>query len=114
MPSFDAALVAARVLERLPPPRVLRMLRQRAGLSLAVVAAEVRIDKSSIARYEVGRRRPRGETLGRYVATLARLAMEAGDLALARRIAEVAVGGPWSPEASAILDRIIAAQEEGR
>lgn len=50
-----------------------RAIRERAGLSLAELAAEIGVDRSTLWRWETRRRRPRGEAALRYLALLEEL-----------------------------------------
>ena len=75
-------MVTSNVFEKLrrkrdfPPPAVRRDLRERAGLTQEDVAGEIRVDRASVARYELGAREPRGETLRRYARLLDKLTLE--------------------------------------
>lgn len=61
----------AQELEQLPPPAECRAVRELAIVPQEVVAGAVGVTRSSIALYEAGLRRPRGEHLQRYLAALA-------------------------------------------
>lgn len=50
-----------------------RAIREAAGLSLAEVAADVRVDRSTIHRWESGSRKPTGSAAGRYLSLLEEL-----------------------------------------
>jgi transcriptional regulator with XRE-family HTH domain len=51
-----------------------RLLRRRAGLTQAELAAAVRVTRPTLSRWESGIRKPRGSALARYQAALERLA----------------------------------------
>jgi transcriptional regulator with XRE-family HTH domain len=61
---------------QLPPPRVLKLIRQTAGVSQARVAKELGVGRVSVARYELGLRKPRGALLERYLGLLESLQAE--------------------------------------
>ncbi len=73
---IDEILERARG-QRIPTPEVCRALRRRAGLTQTDLAEVLGIDRASVARYELGTRRPRGETAAAYRQLLDRLAREA-------------------------------------
>jgi len=60
----------------LPAPRVLKLIRQAAGVSQARVARELGVGRVSVARYELGQRKPRGDLLARYLVLLEELQAE--------------------------------------
>jgi transcriptional regulator with XRE-family HTH domain len=70
---LEDALDAARARKQLPEPSLRRLLRERAGVSQAVLATAVGVDRASVSRWESGRRTPRGEQVERYRAVLQRL-----------------------------------------
>jgi DNA-binding transcriptional regulator YiaG len=51
-----------------------RAIREAADVSLAEAAAPVRVDRSTISKWERGLRRPRGEAAIRYLRLLEELA----------------------------------------
>lgn len=72
--TFDAALARAQARERLPTPEERRLLRERAGLSQADIAAALGVTRAAVAQWEAGRCRPRTEYLIPYLSILDRLA----------------------------------------
>ena len=62
----------------IPPPRVARAIRLAAGLSQERMAEELGIDRSLLARWELGERRPRGPRGRAYGHVLAALKREVG------------------------------------
>ncbi len=70
----EALVQVSRTRRRLPEPALRRLLRERARLSQAEVAAAAGVDRATVSRWESGEREPRGELLARYVAILDRLA----------------------------------------
>ena len=54
-------------------PAFVRLVRQRAGLTQAEIAALLGVDVSAVSRWENGRRVPRPGTLRRYAELLDRL-----------------------------------------
>lgn len=73
---LERALEQARRRRSLPTPVEQRLLRLRAGLSQAAVAASVGVTTAAISRYESGQREPRPEILERYASVLSRLSDE--------------------------------------
>jgi len=61
----------------MPAPAMCRLLRESAGLSQDDIARVVGADRSSISRWERGRRKPSRRIASRYVAVIARLLNEA-------------------------------------
>ena len=55
-----------RKARRLPSPEMRRAIRMEAGVSQTRLAAELGVDRVTLARWESGDRTPRGELLGRY------------------------------------------------
>lgn len=55
---------------RLPSARVLRLIRLEAGVSQQRLADELGVHRTSVARWEGGNRRPRGDRLDRYLTLL--------------------------------------------
>lgn len=55
---------------RLPPLALRKALRVSAGVSQQRLADELRVHRITVARWELGRRTPRGEHLRRYVSLL--------------------------------------------
>lgn len=72
MPETEAVR-QARAHKALPSPAMCRAVRVEAGLSQSVLAKDLGVDRVTIARYELGQRRPRGDILVRYVSLLRRL-----------------------------------------
>jgi len=66
----------ARLRRALPDPELRRIIRQRAKLSQAEVAAAVGVDGPTVCRWESGSRTPRQPAADRYAALLASLAAE--------------------------------------
>jgi DNA-binding transcriptional regulator YiaG len=60
-----------RLTQRLPEAKA---IREGAGVSQAAIAAELRVNRVTVARWENGDRRPSGDLLRRYVALLDALA----------------------------------------
>jgi transcriptional regulator with XRE-family HTH domain len=60
-------------------PEFGRRVREDAGLTIAAVAELMRVDTSTVSRWETGERVPRGTLASRYRALLARLHREGGD-----------------------------------
>lgn len=58
------------VARRLPSPAMARAIRAAAGVSQARLAAELGVQRVTVARWEAGKRRPRGELLAAYVELL--------------------------------------------
>ena len=67
-----------RMSRRMPAPALARAIRQAAGVSQARLAEELRVHRVTVARWEAGRRRPRGELALRYAALLDELREEVG------------------------------------
>jgi DNA-binding transcriptional regulator YiaG len=64
-------------LERsLPSPRAARLIREMVGVSQARLARELGVDRTSVTKWELGVRRPRGEQALRYQALLEALQAE--------------------------------------
>jgi DNA-binding transcriptional regulator YiaG len=55
----------ARVRRR--PPQVAKAIREAARVSQARLAAELGVDRVTVARWESGERRPRGQMLSRWM-----------------------------------------------
>lgn len=64
------AVVKAQALKRLPTPSLARAIREQARVSQVDVAADLKVHPTTVARWEAGVRRPRGELLVRYVELL--------------------------------------------
>ena len=77
MLQLDQVLTQARVRKTLPAPRARRLLRERAGLSQADLAAVLGVSDGTISRWETGARYPRRAALTAYAEVLERLADEA-------------------------------------
>lgn len=73
---LDEALERARRSQALPPNAERRLLRLRAGLTLADVAGCLGVSGAAVSRYETGHRTPRGVVLDGYLAVLNRLKNE--------------------------------------
>jgi DNA-binding transcriptional regulator YiaG len=71
------ALDRVRARRSLPSAKKRRWLRERAGLSQAVLAQALGTTTVTISRWEAGTRMPRGPRLAAYRALLDRLAAEA-------------------------------------
>lgn len=71
---MNALLAVSQTRRRLPEPAMRRLLRQRARLSQAEVAAAAGVARATVSRWESGAREPSGERLAAYVAILDRLA----------------------------------------
>jgi transcriptional regulator with XRE-family HTH domain len=71
------AVEEARLRRQTRPERA-RAIRLAAGVSQESVARTLGVNRESIARWETGERRPRGELLSRYAALLAELERAAG------------------------------------
>jgi DNA-binding transcriptional regulator YiaG len=59
------------MVRRLPLPPERRQIRERAGVSQAVLANSLGVTDAAVSRWEGGERRPRGQLLERYVEALA-------------------------------------------
>jgi transcriptional regulator with XRE-family HTH domain len=71
------SLVAEVQRERqLPSARVLKGIREMAGVSQQRLADELGVHRVSVARWEIGTRRPHGELLGRYLELLEALQVQ--------------------------------------
>ena len=73
MNALTVEVLAAR---RLPPPAVAKAIREGAGVSQARMATALGVHRVSVARYECGSRRPRGELRQRYTELLEELQRE--------------------------------------
>lgn len=73
---LDQVLAHARARHSLPSPRARRLIRERAGLSQADLAAVLGVSEAAISRWEAGLRFPRRPALDAYAQVLARLAEE--------------------------------------
>jgi transcriptional regulator with XRE-family HTH domain len=67
---MSGLLDQVRLARRLPTPAVARAIRESAGVSQAALAEELGVDRVTVARWEGGTRRPRGELLRQYVELL--------------------------------------------
>jgi transcriptional regulator with XRE-family HTH domain len=74
---IEKLLRDARRRNALPGPEARRHLREEAGLTQADIAAVLRIDRSSVSRYESGARKPNRVVAQEYGALLLRLTREA-------------------------------------
>jgi transcriptional regulator with XRE-family HTH domain len=74
--SLDRAIESMRLRRRLPEPELRRLIRVRAGVPQADLAAELGVNRASISRYENGRREPYGPVLRAYIEALDRLMLE--------------------------------------
>lgn len=63
-----------RAARRLPPPAIARAIRDEAGVSQQQLADELKVNRVTVARWELGERSPRGELRLRYIAVLEELA----------------------------------------
>ncbi len=72
--ALNVLVERVRVRRRLLPPHARRRLRERAGVSQGEIASVLGVTRSTVCRWESGRREPRGETLRAYVRVLDRLA----------------------------------------
>jgi DNA-binding transcriptional regulator YiaG len=61
---------------RLPPPPLARAIREAADVSQERMAGELGVHRVTVARWETGRRRPRGKLLSSYAALLEKLRQE--------------------------------------
>lgn len=61
---------------RLPPPQLAKAIRMAAGVSQQRLADELGVHRVSVARWELGQRRPRGRLLVSYGALLDQLQQE--------------------------------------
>lgn len=73
MKQLQAALDRAQRRRSLPAPVERRLLRMRAGLTQADVAASLGTTAAAVSRYESGDREPRPAILDRYLVILERL-----------------------------------------
>lgn len=74
--SADGLVAEVRRERQLPAPRTCRLIRLTAGVSQARLATELGIGRVSVARYELGTRKPRGALLARYIELLEALQAE--------------------------------------
>jgi len=65
-----------RQARRLPPPQLAKAIREAAGVSQQRLADELGVHRVSVARWELGQRRPRGQLLTAYTALLDALRQE--------------------------------------
>jgi DNA-binding transcriptional regulator YiaG len=72
--SLQHALDRAQRRRSLPSPVERRLLRMRAGLSQAEIAASLGTTAAAVSRYESGDRDPRGAILDKYLNVLDQLA----------------------------------------
>jgi transcriptional regulator with XRE-family HTH domain len=75
--ALNVLVERVRVRRRLPDPQLRRVLRKSAGLSQGEIAAALGVTRSTVCRWEGGRREPRHRMLAAYVALLDRLARDA-------------------------------------
>lgn len=75
---LESALRENRRRGEFPPAARLRALRLAAGLSQEIVARAVGVNRSCIALYEGGVRRPRGRRLEKYLRVLRRIERAVG------------------------------------
>jgi transcriptional regulator with XRE-family HTH domain len=66
-----------RQARRLPPPPLAKAIREAAGVSQQRLADELGVHRVSVARWELGLRRPRGRLLVAYIDLLDALRAEA-------------------------------------
>ena len=66
-----------RQARRLPPPHLAKAIREAAGVSQQRLADELGVHRVSVARWELGQRRPRGRLLVSYADLLDALRQEA-------------------------------------
>jgi DNA-binding transcriptional regulator YiaG len=66
-------LAEVRAQRRLPSPALARAIREAAGVTQARIAAELRVCRVTVTRWESGQRRPRGAKALAYAALLADL-----------------------------------------
>jgi transcriptional regulator with XRE-family HTH domain len=59
-----------RIRRQLPSRAMARAIRLEAGISQAALARALGVHPVTVTRWELGTRRPRGETLAAYVAAL--------------------------------------------
>jgi len=76
MDNLQMAIERAQRPRSLPSPVERRLLRMRAGLSQADVAASLGTTTAAVSRYESGDREPRRAILDKYLDVLDRLANE--------------------------------------
>lgn len=67
---------ARRQAHRLPPPHLAKAIREAAGVSQQRLADELGVHRVSVARWELGLRRPRGRLLVAYTDLLDALRRE--------------------------------------
>ena len=70
--SFDV-LEQIRETKRLPPPAVARGIRRAAGVTQRAMASTLGVNRVTVARWESGTRRPRGELRAAYASLLREL-----------------------------------------
>lgn len=69
-------LEESRLVRRLPTPALAREIRKASGITQARFAEELGVHWTTVARWEAGTRRPRGELRLTYARLLAELAKE--------------------------------------
>lgn len=67
-----------RTTQRLPRPELARAVRESAGVSQARIANVLGVDRASVARWELGQRRPRGRLAAAYSDLITQLRSEIG------------------------------------
>jgi len=70
---MSGLLSEVRDSKRLPPPAMARAIRLAAGVSQARFATEIGVHRVTVARWEEGTRRPRGQHLRAYIQLLTEL-----------------------------------------
>lgn len=70
---MSKALLQRSRLRRALRPAVARAIRREARLSMAEIAAELKVSEGTVSRWETGERQPRGARAGAYLKLLARL-----------------------------------------
>ena len=70
MSTMSEVVKRARRMRRTPTPELAKAIRVSAGVTQAEMAAELGVHRVSVARWELGLRRPRGPLLDRYVEVL--------------------------------------------
>jgi transcriptional regulator with XRE-family HTH domain len=71
-------LQEVRAVRRLPPPAMARAIRLAAGVTQARLARELGVDRTTVLRWELGKRRPSRRVARAYAELLANLQAEMG------------------------------------
>jgi transcriptional regulator with XRE-family HTH domain len=95
--TLEEVLASRRPQRLLPEPPTCRLIRQSAGATQADVAAELRVARVTISRWETGSRTPGGQLHERYVELLDRLHAFATQRTLNKNNARISVQADAAP-----------------